>query len=139
MMDERYNLAHARASSYGFLAWLFLEKPESDFIARLQTADVQAGFRQMASGNAANIKMTSGLQEMLTFSAGNGSRSIKEIMPGPRSGAHPSVRAAPEDMIVLRLHTRVYTAHLMRAREIQFWRNWQRFIEKLRSSFRRDR
>ncbi len=37
--------AQSRAAGYGFLAWLFLEEPDCDFVARLLADDMQDSFR----------------------------------------------------------------------------------------------
>jgi putative dimethyl sulfoxide reductase chaperone len=67
----------ARAAGYGFLALLFLEQPEHEFVSRLLAADVQEGLRSLASGAAANAKIVAGLQEMVAYVKVGGSRSIE--------------------------------------------------------------
>lgn len=41
--------AQSRAAIYGFLAWLFLEQPDADFVARLLDNEVQEHINSLSS------------------------------------------------------------------------------------------
>jgi putative dimethyl sulfoxide reductase chaperone len=75
--SERRSQLQSRAAGYGFLAWLFLEQPDHGFVTRLLAPDVQAGLLSLASDASADSKIVIGLQEMVAYVAGDGSRSIE--------------------------------------------------------------
>jgi anaerobic sulfite reductase subunit A len=67
----------SRAASYGFLAWLFVEQPDRDFVNRMLSKDVQEGLRSLTAGSTANSKIAAGFQEMVTYITGDGSQSTE--------------------------------------------------------------
>ncbi len=70
---------HSRAAVYSFLAWLFLEQPDVDFIARLQALDIQQEVRSLLSNWPSDVQIISGLQRMSAALIANGQRNIEDI------------------------------------------------------------
>ncbi len=68
-----------RAACYGFLAWLFNEQPDEDFVACLGADDLQESLRSLASGSVPDSRMISGLQVMRSSLVGDGYRAVDEI------------------------------------------------------------
>jgi TorA-specific chaperone len=56
--------AQARAASYAFLAWLFLEPPDADFVTRLLADDLQDSLGSLTSSSSADSRIIVGLQMM---------------------------------------------------------------------------
>ena len=75
---EANSRTQAASAGYGFLAWLFLEPPDADFIARLLARDVQNDLRGLPSGSKAGAAWSAGWQEMSCAATGNGTRSVDE-------------------------------------------------------------
>lgn len=67
MMDtpsEMRTQVQSRASSYAFLAWLFLEQPDIDFVTHLLADDLQDSLGSLSSSSLADSRMITGLQMM---------------------------------------------------------------------------
>ena len=56
--------AQSRAAIYGFLAWLFLEQPDADFVTRLLEDEVQDSINSLSSKIALDSRMLDGLKLM---------------------------------------------------------------------------
>ncbi len=67
MMDtpsEMRTQVQSRASSYAFLAWLFLEQPDIDFVTHLLADDLQDSPSSLSSSSLTDSRMITGLQMM---------------------------------------------------------------------------
>ena len=76
---EMRNQANLRCASYAFLAWLFLEQLDSDFITQLLADEVQDSIRLLASEDPSGSKMNDGLHEMMSFVTAKGSWTVEEV------------------------------------------------------------
>lgn len=76
---ERRLLVRSRAAWYGFLAWLFLEQPDADFISRLHSVETLDHLRLFMPDSVINDKMLVGLQKLRSSVVGDGSRSVADI------------------------------------------------------------
>jgi len=82
MMDtpiEVRTQVQSHASSYAFLAWLFLEQPDVDFVTRLLAGDTQDSLGSLTSSSLADSRMITGLQIMRSSLQVQGSRTIEDI------------------------------------------------------------
>lgn len=65
MMDRPAEVqAQSRAAVYGFLAWLFLNQPDAEFISHFLANDVQENLQIFPIGSEATSIMVAGLKKM---------------------------------------------------------------------------
>lgn len=82
MMDsptEMRTQIQARASSYAFLAWLFLEAPDFDFVTKLLADDLHESPGSPTSSSPAGSRMAEGLQMMRSSLQANSPCTVEDI------------------------------------------------------------
>lgn len=70
--------AQNRGSSYGFLAWLFLEGPDRAFIERIMTHGEELAISTLENGEGSSA-ILSGLREMRSYIAQRSESSMEEL------------------------------------------------------------
>ena len=71
-------LAQNRGSSYGFLAWLFLEGPDRDFVERIMSQDEELAIIELENGEESSAILY-GLRYMRSYIAQFPKTSIEEL------------------------------------------------------------
>jgi putative dimethyl sulfoxide reductase chaperone len=71
--------AQSRAAIYGFLAWLFLEQPDADFVTRLLENEVQEHINSLSSKIPPDSRMLDGLQRMRLSLLNGESRTPEDL------------------------------------------------------------
>ena len=71
--------ADSRSRSYGFLAWLFLETPDTAFIERMLDADIASYVASLATGGSSHPFITAGLEEMRGWLAAHSHQSPEQL------------------------------------------------------------
>ena len=71
--------AASRGRSYGFLAWLFLEGPDTPFLERMRGADVGTYLGSLAAGGDADLLIQAGLEEMHGWLAGRTDQPLEQL------------------------------------------------------------
>jgi putative dimethyl sulfoxide reductase chaperone len=71
--------AASRGRSYGFLAWLFLEGPDTPFLERMRGADVGTYLASLAAGGDADPLIQAGLEEMHGWLAGRADQPPEQL------------------------------------------------------------
>ena len=71
--------AASRGRCYGFLAWLFLETPDTSFLERLLGADVGSYVASLAAGGSSHPMIIAGLEEMRGWLAAHEHQPMEEV------------------------------------------------------------
>lgn len=71
--------AASRERGYGFLAWLFLETPDSLFLQRMLGAEVGAYLASLAMSGDADPSMIAGLEEMRGWLAARAHQPLEQL------------------------------------------------------------
>lgn len=71
--------ARDRATGYGFLAWLFLENPDVDFVQGMLRGDVASPAASRSDGAGMSLGIRAGLQAMSATLAGREGSSAEEL------------------------------------------------------------
>ena len=68
-----------REQSYGFLAWLFLETPDTPFLERMLGADVGSYVASLAAGGSSHPMVIAGLEEMRGWLAARAHQPLEQL------------------------------------------------------------
>ncbi len=71
--------AASRGRSYGFLAWLFLESPDTPFLERMRGAEVGTYLASLAAGGDSDPLIQAGLEEMRGWLAGHADQPLEQL------------------------------------------------------------
>ena len=72
--------AASRSRSYGFLAWLFLESPDTAFIEQMLGEDVASYLATLATGESSHPSIIAGLEEMRGWLAAHSHQSPEQLL-----------------------------------------------------------